>query len=202
MWLKIHRPLFYCRFIDEIFSILKEKQSLDNLRESFGRLELTGEINDSNSATYLDLKIFLNNLTLCLEFSVFFKKINTFNFLPRTSNHPEFILKNIPKSLFIRIRRICSSFNDILFFSEELTNKFIERGYEKKFFNEVTKMVAKLDRDKLIKYNKKTSNKITMQIPSKLPFDKNILKFNFLLQKSFNDSNLSNALNTGKKKIC
>ena len=61
-------------------------------------------------------------------------------------DHPKFILKNIPKSLFIRIRRICSSFNDFLYFSEELIVKLIERGYERKFLNKVSNMVASLDK--------------------------------------------------------
>ena len=63
-------------FIDDIFVIIKEnhiifivqsyylyRESLSRkiLKEIFGRLELTGELDCSNSVTFLDLKISLNN---------------------------------------------------------------------------------------------------------------------------------------------
>ena len=43
---------------------------------------------------------------------MYIKPTNTFSYLLTNSNHPEFIFNNIPKSLFIRIRRICDSLID------------------------------------------------------------------------------------------
>ena len=57
------------------------------------------------------------------------KPTNTFSYLITSSNYPKFIFKNIVKSLFIRIRRICSDFSDYLYFSRLLTFQLQKRGY-------------------------------------------------------------------------
>ena len=185
-WINLHTPSFYCRFIDDIFIITKSISILENLKKSFGSLELTYEV--KNHIHYLDLSISQNSFTLRLNFSLYFKKTNTFSYLLNTSNHPDFILKNIPKSLFIRIRRICSSFIDYIYFSENLTNKLLSRGYKLPLLNKIFNMVANLDRIKLLEYKTKSNNNFKNSIPFKLEFDKNVINFNEILSRSFEDS--------------
>ena len=51
-FLVIHKPIFYCRFIDDIFVILKEHFNIDILTNSFGNLKLN--VVSNNSVNFLD----------------------------------------------------------------------------------------------------------------------------------------------------
>ena len=89
-----------------------------------------------------------------MNFKVFFKSTKTFSYLLTSSNHPEFIFKNIPKSLFLRIRRICSKIEDYIYFSSILTKYLLSRGYLLKSNNNVFNMVLYLDRKDLLMIKK------------------------------------------------
>ena len=73
-------------------------------------------LNDHN-VDFLDVNTSIEKISGDLIFKPFFKKTNTFSYLLSNSSHPNFIFKNIPKSLFIRLRRICSNINDFCYFS-------------------------------------------------------------------------------------
>ena len=45
-WPSVHRPLIYYRFIDDLFMVFNNSLSIDSLKNSFGSLSLTFEIND------------------------------------------------------------------------------------------------------------------------------------------------------------
>jgi hypothetical protein len=105
-WLRIHKPLFYGRFIDDISLISNEKLNERDFKSYFLNLKLN--IIQSKVINFLDLEISLDILTKKLNFSLYVKPTNTFCYLHINSNHPKFIFNNIPKSLLIRIRRICT----------------------------------------------------------------------------------------------
>ena len=158
-WLDIHKPLYYKRFIDDIFVILERNNynvKVDSLSKAFGSLKLNLIID--KSVDFLDLNITLDYLTGYLNFKVFFKSTKTFSYLLTSSNHPEFIFKNIPKSLFLRIRRICSKIEDYIYFSSILTKYLLSRGYLLKSINNVFNMVLYLNRKDLLKYKEKLKN--------------------------------------------
>ena len=108
---------------------------INSLSNAFGSLKLNLIID--KSVDFLDLNITLDSLTGYLNFKVFFKSTKTFSYLLTSSNHPEFIFKNIPKSLFLRIRRICSKIEDYIYFSSILTKYLLSRGYFLKSINNV-----------------------------------------------------------------
>ncbi len=86
-FLKIHRPLFYSRFVDDIFIIVSSGFDISILQKHFGYLKLN--ISSSNSleknyltdsennttivpkVNFLDLDINLNKFTNKLNFSVY-----------------------------------------------------------------------------------------------------------------------------------
>ena len=73
---------------------------------AFGSLKLniiTGKI-----VNFLDLNISIDFNSNFLDFDIYYKPTNTFSYLFISSNHPTYIFKNIIKSLFIRLRRICT----------------------------------------------------------------------------------------------
>lgn len=92
-WLSIHKPLFYVRYIDDIFIIIDQFHLLESLKCSFGSLKLNIVYGDK--INFLDLFIYLNKLTGNLVFSIYYKPTNTFCYLSVLSNHPDFIFENI-----------------------------------------------------------------------------------------------------------
>ena len=56
-FLTIHKPLFYVRFIDDIFVITKKEYEIDLLKRNFVPLKLNIDTNET--VNYLDLNICL-----------------------------------------------------------------------------------------------------------------------------------------------
>ena len=182
-FLEVYKPLVYYRFIDDIFMVAHSDFVIDNLGTHFDYLKLN--ISSSNTVNFLDLNISYNKLIEELEFSVYIKPTNTFSYLLTSSNHPKFIFKNIPKSLFFRLRRICSNFYDYLFFARKLSLELVQRGYEIKKLNKVIRMVANLDRQKILAYKTKENNFSNNSLFI-MPFDFNNLSLYNSIKFSFN----------------
>lgn len=170
-FLFIYKPIYYKRFIDDIFMVIYNNFEISNLEACFEYLKLNIVIN--NTVVFLDLKISFNVFTNMLSFSLYIKPTNTFSYLLTDSNHPNFIFKNIPKSLFIRIRRICTSFNDFLYHSSVLILQLIDRGYSFSKLRKIRHTISIIDRNKLINYKIKSNSFDNNVIFFKLPFEKN-----------------------------
>jgi hypothetical protein len=198
-FLVIHKPLFYCRFIDDIFVILDKNFNIEILINSFGNLKLN--IMSNKSVNFLDLVISLDPNTNFLHFSLYTKPTNTFSYLLYNSNHPNFIFKNIPKSIFIRIRRICTSFTDYLFFSSKICDQLINRGYNRLAVEKTARLVAKLDRIKLLPYKKKDTlfNKNNENLIFSFPYEKNANAIKTAFNSAFNS--ISNKEYLSEKKF-
>jgi hypothetical protein len=139
--------------------------------------------------------ILLSVLTLFLWnflHSLYIKPTNSLSYLKTSSNHPSHIFNNIPTSLFLRIRRICSSFTDYLHFARILYFQLIKRGYDSKFLNGIINSIAKTDRVSLIPYKNKHNFidqkivKVFFNFETHFEFTKNIfrkelcfMKYNF-----------------------
>jgi len=114
-FLTIHRPFYYKRFIDDIFIIVDENFDIHILINSFGDLRLN--VLTGITVIFLDLSISICTITQELKFKMYIKLTNTHCYLPTPSNHPPFIFNNIPKSILLRPRRICSSYSDFFYFA-------------------------------------------------------------------------------------
>jgi hypothetical protein len=155
-WLLEYNPALYKRYIDDIFIITNDLLSIETLRSSFNYLKLTVEI--GNEVNFLDLNISINKLLKKINFKLYFKPTNTFSYLSHSSNHPIYIKKNIPKSLFIRIRRICSFISDYFYFSYITAFQLIRRGYNYINIFKTLNCISKLDRNEIIKYKIRNNN--------------------------------------------
>jgi hypothetical protein len=100
-FLETHKPLFYARFIDDIFLIVNEEFNIDILINSFENLVLN--VVSEKTIHFLNLKISLCRLTGILLFSVYYKPTNVYSYLLYSSNHPKTIFKNISYGLFLTI---------------------------------------------------------------------------------------------------
>jgi hypothetical protein len=149
-WLVIHSPILYGRFIDDICYINKGELNIEEFQTHFDYLKLN--VASEKAINFLDLKISHNEIQDAIHFDLYTKPTNTFSYLLNTSNHPSHIFANIPKSLFIRIRRICTSYIDYLYHARNLSIKLIKRGYKKELVFGMCREIAKTDRADLLEY--------------------------------------------------
>ena len=183
-FLVIHKPLFYCRFIDDIFVILRSFFNIDILINSFGNLKLN--VVSNKTVNFLDLTITKDSTTNFLSFCLYSKPSNTFSYLLNTSNHPNFIFRNIPKSIFIRIRRVCSKFIDYLLFSSKTIDQLVSRGYDKNEIQKISRSVANMDRIKLLPYKDKKNIVNKNSLIFSFPFETNVTKIKSSFYSAFN----------------
>jgi hypothetical protein len=186
-WLVVHRPLFYARFIDDVLVI--SLNSVESLNTAF--LNLRINITEGSSVVFLDLKISFDRLLRQISFSLYIKPTNTFCFLFILSNHPLFIFNNIPKSIFIRVRRICSSFIDYLFYSRLFTFELIKRGYSFKLLSSQSRMIGKIDRNDLIPYKNKKKFIDNKTIFLNVEFEKTLVNLKDIFIKTWKNTFLN-----------
>ena len=158
-WLNLYQPKVYKRFIDDIFILSDYEIDLSILNSSFKNLKLN-TIYDFE-VQFLDLLISNDPNFNRIKFRLYLKPTNTFQYLYSSSNHPSHIFKNIPKSLFIRIRRICTEYIDYLYFSRKLIAQLLKRGYKYEFLIKICLSIGKEERKELLPYkNKEIVNRI------------------------------------------
>ena len=100
---------------------------LKNSNLNFFHLKLS--VSTGDLISFLDLNVAYNSLTSKIKFFLYTKDTHVNKLLLPTSNHSPHIFKNISHSLFIRIRRICSDYYDLIDAAKKLGNNLLERGY-------------------------------------------------------------------------
>ena len=194
-FLSIQRPFFYERYVDDIYVILHPNFEINILKNHFDYLTLN--IITQSSVNFLDLNITLNKVSGKLEFKLFLKPTNTFSYLLNSSNHPNFIFKNIPKGVLFRARRICTYLYDYFYFSRIFLTEFIKRGFDETLVNKTIRMISNLDRNKIIQYKDKRIAKFDniKTLFFQLPFNFNYMNIEkFFLNFNLNSSFFSNFL--------
>jgi hypothetical protein len=155
-WLSLNPDLIYYRFIDDIFIASFGDIDLIIFKSQFVYLKLN--IESGNVVNFLDLNISFDSIIGRFRFSLYIKPTNTFSYLLPSSNHPKHIFRNIPNSLFKRIRRICSSYIDYLHFSRLLFIQLVKRDYKPTILSGIIRNVGKINRESLLPYNTKNIN--------------------------------------------
>ena len=141
----------------------------------------------AEKVNFLDLEIKYNEITQKLKFSLYYKPTNTFSYLRTDSNHPDFVFKNIPKSLFIRTKRICSDYSDFIDSTKTLSIQLLKRGYKSTNIMKTFNIVSNINRDKLLPYKIKENN---LDFNSNLPIFINF-NFNFDIKRIIMNSYLN-----------
>ena len=190
----------YFRFLDDIFLCVEMSFNLEHLFNAFSNLKLN--VSSSNTVNFLDLNITICKLTNTFQFSLYTKPTNTFNYLLDNSNHPQFIFKNIPKSLFIRIKRICSNLNDYFYFSRKIISQLLSRGYNFQELRKISHSISLLDRNSLLPYKEKKKLELGNSLFFNLFFDKNMLKCHEIINNCFKSFKLNNKWLTDYKLNC
>ena len=200
-WLYIHKPIIYYRFIDDIFIVHKNEINFEEFEATFIDLKLsmiTGDV-----VNFLDMNISYNQITNKLKYSLYTKETNTFSYLLPISNHPSHIFVNIPKSLFIRIRRICSDYYDFTDAAKKLGEHLFLRDYNPESIRKTFNTISNINRNSLIQYKQK--NKFldfSKNIPFFTKFECSLSNFNKIIYSSyFKTSFLNSVLNNFKLNI-
>lgn len=184
-FLFIYRPLFYCRYIDDIFIILDFNFDINILINSFSSLTLN--VVSDEVVNFLNLNIRLCKLTGSLIFSIYYKPTNTFSYLLNSSNHPSHIFDNIPFGLFYNAKRICSDFHDFLFHSRKIFSNLLNRGFDSKKLLMTSNVISKLNRNDLIPYRNRSTKNLSTEncFIFKIPFDINLNNKHIDIRQSF-----------------
>ena len=109
---------------------------------------------------YLDTKVYIDEHNR-LQTTLYRKPTDGQNYLCRTSEHPESLKANIPCSQALRVRRICSTDNELRQSCKSLQEKFTKRGYsEEEVSKQINKAKEKPRRNTITQKTRQKSNQI------------------------------------------
>lgn len=163
------KPLFFFRFLDDIFSIfVGTKEDIleyeNYLNSLIPGIKVTLEYNKCN-INFLDTTIYKSThdgLTT-LQTKVYFKPTDTHQLLHMQSSHPKHTYKGILKSQLLRFKRLSSTWEDYTNTCKILFHSLKDRGYtwtlmrnmsKQIWFNQTTKTVHTGDSESSLQSNK------------------------------------------------
>lgn len=155
--------LFYKRFIDDVFLIVDStvdelKQFHVYLNSCNDHLRFTLE-HDMQSISFLDVKVYVDGDKLKTDL---YRKPTDRNTLFRgDSFHPRSLVKSLPISQFHRIRRICSDEESFSIQAEDLSNRFLSRGYKSEWVNAARERFDNITQDECLRAKNKGTGKKT-----------------------------------------
>ena len=145
------RPVLWLRFIDDIFfiwdndkislqSFLKFCNSYNTNKKMKSTINFTFNYS-KQEAIFLDTKIsFQHNVLVSQLYS---KPTSAHQYLQRNSFHPPSLLKSIPKSQFIRIRRICTHLSDYWLHAYKFLEHFSARQTDRQPARQTARQIAR-----------------------------------------------------------
>ena len=117
----------------------------------------------TKTINFVDVCITLNQQTLSP--TVFSKPTDAHIYLNPKPCPPENMIRNIPKSQFLRLRKICSDTSDYIKKSNEYLNFFIKQGYDGSKLKILAKEMLAKTRDELEpQKNKRNQNEKTIMV--------------------------------------
>ena len=93
------------------------------------------------------MKVTLNGEKLCTP--VFSKPVDTHTYLHATSFHARSTIISLPKTQFIRIRRLCTCLSDYQHEAQKFVDFFVCRGYKQNLLQRYVREVADMSREDL-----------------------------------------------------
>ena len=102
------------------------------------------------SIEFLDTLVYIDSKNR-LQTTLYKKPTDCQNYLHAKSAHPFSLKKSIPYSQALRIKRICSTFEEYRKHSQDLIKRFVEKGYNESTVRKQIERVDHLDRSLLLK---------------------------------------------------
>jgi len=180
-----NKPLHYFRFIDDIFMIWTS--GLDNLKtfiESANNLHpsinFTYEYSTTNIA-FLDTKIHISNNKI--ETEIYTKPTDSHQYLLPSSCHPRHVVKNLPYSLALRIKRICSTEPFFQKHIQQLKQQLLQRNYRESDIQMCINRLENTTREQLLKGPSNHNITKPSRTPFVTPFHPNLPNIKSILTK-------------------
>lgn len=156
---------FWKRFIDDILMLwtgsLEELDVFINHMNSFHPTIKFTANSSVDTVPFLDINITLKDGFLRTD--LYSKPTDAHSYLHSSSSHPRHTVNNIPYSLFIRLRRLCSTPDVFSSRCQELSQQLKYRGYKEKVISEARQKAESIPRSESLEYKSKKKN-------SRVPF--------------------------------
>ena len=141
------RPKLWFRFIDDVWGLFKGtrtefKQFVDDINRAHLSIKFTVEFS-KEKVVFLDTITYVMNGKIFT--SLYVKATDNHGYLDYSSCHPYHNKSSIPYSQFVRIRQICSKWEDFVYHSMRLRVYFSLRGYPLDLVDESLNRAMKLD---------------------------------------------------------
>jgi hypothetical protein len=172
-------PLYFKRFIDDIFSIWRSKADAEffirEMNNMHPNIKLTFSISPS-SCIFLDVQVFKGPQFLHssrIDISLYQKPIDKYQYIPYCSFHTKFIFRSFINSELNRYLLKCTNPLDFLNLRRLFFQRLINRGYTSKYLLNIfkyfpvsTAALVQLRLDRLAKLKKSASGP---KAPKKTP---------------------------------
>jgi len=126
---------------------------LDKVNAFHKTIKFTSQITNHNHV-FLDTKSHIEGSQLVKD--LYSKPTDSHQYLLQTSCHPHHWCKNIPYSLALRIRRICSQEADYERHTHELSSHLCCCGYKSEYVDKAMTKASSIQRHELLKYKSNT----------------------------------------------
>ena len=143
------------------------------------------------SITFLDTEVYVKNNKLCTK--IYGRKTGCQTFLDINSEHLKSLKVSIPYSQALRIKIICSKTTDFEHHLQELKERLVNQGYNKKPINQQFSKVKTTDRNELLK--EKTDDKEPQnKTPLVLTYNRILPNIRNIVRKHWSIVNISRIL--------
>ena len=183
------QPRHFRRFIDDIFFFWTGSENdliqfIKYLNDFHPYLKFKANYDFSKkSVVFLDTIISLTNDNF-IKTDLYEKPGRKCNYLLTSSCHPSHITENIPFSLGLRLKRICSDNFDFLSRLDDLKAKLLSRGYRVNFISKAFDKVKNIDRNVALK--KVEQKPIVKRVVLSLPYDPRLPHVSNILYRFWN----------------
>lgn len=162
------RPSIWLRFIDDIFFVWEgDDQSLaqfikfcDNYSTVSGKKSSIRFTNmcSKKEVNFLDMTVSLVDGRLVTD--LYTKSVDTHSYLHAKSFHPPSLISSLPKTQFIRIRRICTNTRDYKRHANDFIQFFIHRGFRKDKLQRLADEIGATDRNSLLQPKRRVNENL------------------------------------------
>jgi peptide-methionine (R)-S-oxide reductase len=161
-----HQPSLWLRYIDDIFMVWSHGRTnldefLNHLNTCHHSIKFTAEISECTIA-FLDTSVKLDT-NKKLYTDLYCKPTDAHNYLLFNSSHPKHLMRSLPYSQFLRIRRICSKIEDFDRNAITMGNHFIRRHYPVELVTDAILQARRKDRTEALQPRTKEKNEDNLQ---------------------------------------
>ena len=189
---------FYCRFIDDIFfiwngTVIQLQEFIKKLNNRHPTIKFDFKFSKTN-IEFLDTTVHKNKEQNKLLTTVYCKPTDRRNFLHYTSAHPRSLIKSIPYSQALRLKKICAETSKLSKNLQVLKESFINRGFKEKFLDTEFQRLSEIERDALL--TPKSKEKDQKRIPFITTYNKTLPNLKQIINKHWHLLQINSNLRT------